>query len=507
MSIELVARAESNRERLAIVDPEKTATYADLLAASSHVAGRLLGAASDLGDRRVAYLVAPGADHVAALWGIWRAGGVAVPLALSHPSRELAQLIDDADPTYLIADATHADRLADIAQARSMPLHTIENLVQPAVVNLPRVEDKRPALMVYTSGTTGRPKGVVTTHAQVACQVSSVSGAWGWRADDRILHVLPLHHVHGLHVALGGALFSGACCDFLCPFDADAVWERFASGEISVFMAVPTVYRRLVAAWEADSARQERWSRGARTLRLMVSGSAALPVDLLERWATIAGQRLLERYGMTEIGMALSNPLDGERRAGAVGQPLPGVELRIVNEAGAACDPGAAGEIVVRGPQVFTEYWRRQEETAAAFRDGWFLTGDEGVLEDGYYRIVGRRSVDIIKTGGYKVSALEIEEVLRGHPVVQEIAVVGVDDPDWGERVCAAVELAADSMTPQQGRVGSGDQLSEEIREWARTQLAPYKVPKQVRFVDELPRNAMGKVMKPALRELFRDPH
>ena len=282
MSIELVARAENNRERLAIVDPE-TATYADLLAASAHVAGRLLAGVRDLENNRVVYLVGPSADHVAALWGIWRAGGVAVPLAMSHPARELAALIDDADPICMIADAAHAERLAGIAADRELALHSIENLVLPVAAELPDVEARRPALMVYTSGTTGRPKGVVTTHAQVASQVGSVSGAWGWSPDDRILHVLPLHHVHGLHVALGCALFSGACCEFLGPFDATTVWQRFASGEISVFMAVPTVYRRLVAAWESDSERQEQWSRGARTLRLMVSGSAALPVDLLQR--------------------------------------------------------------------------------------------------------------------------------------------------------------------------------------------------------------------------------
>ncbi len=505
MAIELIVRAENNRERLAIVGPEGPATYANLLTASAHTAGRLLGDVCDLDGNRVAYLVGPGTDHVATLWGIWRAGGVAVPLAVSHPARELAMIIDDAEPICLIADAAHEAQLLDIAADRDLPLHKIKDLVRPVVSTLPEVEEQRAALMVYTSGTTGRPKGVVTTHAQVAAQVGSVSGAWGWRADDRILHVLPLHHVHGLHVALGSALIAGACCEFLVPFDAAAVWDRFASGEISVFMAVPTVYRRLVWAWEANGTHQEEWSRGARTLRLMVSGSAALPVDLLERWEAITGQRLLERYGMTEIGMALSNPLDGERRAGSVGQPLPGVELCVVDADGAECDPGTSGEIVVRGPQVFAEYWHREEETATVFRDGWFLTGDEAVLDDGYYRIVGRRSVDIIKTGGYKVSALEIEEVLRGHPKVSDIAVVGVDDADWGERVCAAVEVAAGGTVRQQP--GSVDEagLAEQLRTWARAQLAPYKVPKQVRVVDELPRNAMGKVMKPTLRALFHD--
>lgn len=224
----------------------------------------------------------------------------------------------------------------------------------------------------------------------------------------------------------------------------------------------------------------------------MVSGSAALPVATLEEWRTLSGHTLLERYGMTELGMALSNPLRGERRPGYVGTPLPDVVVRLVDERGAPVSPGTPGEIEVRGPGVFLEYWQRPDATRAAFRDGWFRTGDTAVLEQGAYRILGRSNVDIIKTGGFKVSALEIEEELRTHPAIAECAVVGVDDPWWGERVCVAVELADGAAL-----------VLEELQAWCKERLAPYKVPRALRTVDVLPRNAMGKVLKPEVSKLF----
>jgi malonyl-CoA/methylmalonyl-CoA synthetase len=225
----------------------------------------------------------------------------------------------------------------------------------------------------------------------------------------------------------------------------------------------------------------------------MVSGSAALPVSVFERWQAISGHALLERYGMTEIGMALGNPLRGERRPGTVGQPLPGVAVRLVDDAGADVrQEGQPGEIWVRGDGVFKEYWRRPDATRAAFRDGWFLTGDTAVVERGYHRILGRSSVDIIKTGGFKVSALEIEEVLRAHPAVADCAVVGVDDPEWGQRVCAAVVLRACAVLDLAA-----------LRGWARERIAIYKVPTRLRLLDTLPRNAMGKVTKPEVQRLF----
>jgi malonyl-CoA/methylmalonyl-CoA synthetase len=235
------------------------------------------------------------------------------------------------------------------------------------------------------------------------------------------------------------------------------------------------VYHRLIASYDAAPVPTQRArSDGARQVRLMMSGSAALPRATLDRWREITGHTLLERYGMTELGMALSNPLHGERRPGFVGAPLPGVDVRLVDD-----------ELEVRGPGVFLEYWQRPAETADAFHDGWFRTGDVAVLEDGAYRLLGRRNTDIIKSGGYKISALEIEDTLRGHPSIADCAVTGVDDVEWGERVKATVELA------------SGCNLTlDQLQEWARSRLAPYKIPRELECVSALPRNAMGKVMK-----------
>jgi malonyl-CoA/methylmalonyl-CoA synthetase len=493
---------------VALSTPRGQWTYEALAANSRGVSQRLLetaraaedGArrhrAHDLAEARVCYLVSPGLDHVAVQWGIWGSGGVAVPMAVSHPPPELAYVLDDARPEMVVADPHHLARLAPLARSRGIPVLRTDDIVRPSEPEgptLPVVEPSRPAMMLYTSGTTGRAKGVVSTHANIHAQIEALVDAWGWEASDRILHVLPLHHVHGIVNALCCALWSGATCEFQQPFDPTAVWERLAGRDITLFMAVPTIYHRLIQRWdEAGSGEREKWSSGARQLRLMVSGSAALPVPVLERWKRITGQTLLERYGMTEIGMGLSNPLAGERRPGTVGTPLPGVEARVVDERGTPVPDGQAGQIQIRGPQVFREYWGRPEETSEAFANGWFQTGDEAVVEDGYWRILGRRSVDILKSGGYKISALEVEAVLLDHPGISECAVVGVPDDEWGERVCAAV-VVADGSTID----------NDELRRWAKQRLAPYKVPRTMRCVDQLPRNAMGKVTKRAVAALF----
>ena len=264
-----------------------------------------------------------------------------------------------------------------------------------------------------------------------------------------------------------------------------------ASGELTLFMAVPTIYTRLIAAWDdAGAADRHRWSAGAAHARLMVSGSAALPVSTLGRWQEITGHTLLERYGMTELGIALSNTLE-RRVPGTVGEPLPNVSVRVVGDTGHDVPDGDPGELLVRGPQVFLEYWRRAAETAAAFTDGWFRTGDVAVHEPDGFRLLGRSSVDIIKTGGEKVSALEIEEVYRTHPDVADIAVVGVPDPEWGERVCAA--MVVDAAAPS----------ADALRAWGKERLAAAKVPSRFAFVTELPRNSMGKVTKADVGKLF----
>ena len=479
--------------RLAIIAPDGTYTYPELEEGAQRVASTLLDGGDDLREARVAFMVTPGCAYAAVQRGIWRAGAVAVPLALSHPEPELAYVLQDSGASIAVADPVHARMLAPLAAAAGIRFVSTTYALRARIGDLPtHIGAPRRAMIIYTSGTTGRPKGVVSTHATIGAQISSLVEAWEWVPSDRLLLTLPMHHVHGIINGLGSALAVRATCE-VRPFQPEMVWDRLASGEITVFTAVPTMYHRLVASWEAAGPdEQRRRSDGARRLRLMMSGSAALPVQILQRWREITGHTLLERYGMTEIGMALSNPLHGERRPGFVGAPLPNVEVRIVDESAAVAADGTAGELEVRGPSVFTEYWNRPEETARAFRDGWFRTGDVAVRDAGDYRLLGRTSVDIIKTGGFKVSALEIEEVLRLHPAIAECAVVGIADAEWGERVALAVEL----------KPGTGVTLAD-LQEWARPQLAPYKVPRALVSVDTLPRNAMGKVLKPSVAALF----
>jgi malonyl-CoA/methylmalonyl-CoA synthetase len=481
--------------RPAIVAVDGTYSYDDLDAASRRVAASLLRGAIDLEQARIAFLTPPSFAYAAVQRGVWQAGGVAVPLAVSHPPGELEYVIRDSGAATVIVGDAHRDMLAPIAASAGARLVTVADaLAHSPVDRPPHIGAPRRAMIIYTSGTTGRPKGVVSTHASIGAQVSSLVSAWGWRPTDRLLLCLPLHHVHGIINGLGSALAVRATCEILPAFDATVVWDRLASGDITVFTAVPTIYTRLIASWDAASPQtQQTRSAGVRAVRLMMSGSAALPVHVLQRWHAITGHTLLERYGMTEIGMALSNSLDGGRRPGFVGTPLPGVEVRLVDERVEPVSEGTPGELEVRGPSVFLEYWQRPEETRAAFRDGWFRTGDVAVVENGSFRLLGRTSVDIIKTGGFKVSALEIEEILRSHPAIAECAVVGVADEEWGERVAVALELKPD-----------GTLSLDALQEWARPQLAPYKIPRALINVAALPRNAMGKVLKPEVAALFK---
>ncbi len=398
--------------------------------------------------------------------------------------------------TGVLVDARNAARLAPLAAERGIRLVCLGEeaaSVGPATRRpWPDLKSGGRALVLYTSGTTGKPKGAVHTHGSLAAQVASLSQAWEWRSDDAIPNVLPLHHTHGLVNVTLCALASGARVEMSAGFDAEACWRRLEEGGLTLFMAVPTVYAKLVAAWDAAGhATRIRRSEACRQLRLMVSGSAALPVPLFARWEELSGHRLLERYGMTEIGMALSNPLRGDRVPGSVGAPLPGVDVALVEESGKECADGEPGELHVNGPTLFLEYHGRREETAKAFADGWFLTGDVAVRGGGAFRILGRASMDILKSGGYKISALEIEEVLRLHPAIRDVAVVGLPDEEWGERVAAAIVAEGEPPT------------LETLRVWARNRLAPYKVPSRLVVVPDLPRNAMGKVTKPAVKTLF----
>ncbi|MFT3774443.1 MAG: AMP-binding protein [Minicystis sp.] len=492
----LAALAEGRPgSRTAIEDDHGSQSFSALYEGALRAREALCPRNTSLAGRRVAILLSPCAAWVEAFTGVILGGGVAVPLSPLYPAAELGWFAADADADTVIVGEEHDDRAGPMTAGR--------RLLRPA--DLRSAEPGEPAdvaadetaLLLYTSGTTGKPKGAMITHDNVFVQASLLHSAWGYRDDDSLLHALPLHHLHGLGISLLTSVLAGARSRMLPRFDARRVWDELARGGVTVWMAVPTMYQKLIEAFDAaDAATQARWAAGARALRLATSGSAALPVTLAARWREIAGAVPLERFGMTEIGVGMSNPLAVEaRRPGSVGPALPTVASRIVDEAGRDLD-GGPGELLIRGPSVFKGYFRREDATRAAFtEDGWFKTGDVAErAPDGYVRLLGRTSVDILKSGGYKLSALEIEEALRENDAVAEVAVVGVPDETWGDRVVAVV-------VPAPGR--AADCEAEVLRAWAKDRLAPYKVPREVIVTSALPRNALGKVVKPELLKMM----
>ncbi|GAB4051087.1 acyl-CoA synthetase [Spirosoma litoris] len=490
--ITIVQQAHRHPTNTAILSGGQTYTYAQLLAYSEQFGQQLLTGRTDLAEARVAFMVEPGFDYVMVQWGIWRAGGIAVPLCTTYPPASLQYVIDDTAADIIVASNRYASILQPIAEIRTIRFIELGLSDDHSSSVLPDVDPARGAMILYTSGTTNLPKGVVSTHANLDAQMSTLITAWEWQSTDHILCVLPLHHVHGIVNVIGCALWAGACCEFLPEFSASAVFAAFQRGAINLFMAVPTIYFKLIAHWESlPETEQQILTDTMRTFRLMVSGSAALPVTVMEKWERVSGHTLLERYGMTEIGMAISNPYRGKRVPGHIGQPLPGVGVRLVDEQDEAVDEGQPGEIQVKAATVFREYWQRPQATQDAFTDdGWFRTGDVAVLDEGSYKILGRSSIDIIKSGGYKLSALEIEEVLRTHPAIGDCGVIGLADEEWGE-IVGAVLIASEPID------------LAELNQWMRTQMAAYKVPRHYRIVTELPRNAMGKVTKNDLKKLF----
>jgi len=492
--LELIARARAHGDAIALRSGSEEYSYADLLNRSGTLAAAIRGEKSDLKEARIAFLAPAGFDYVSTQWAIWRAGGVTVPLCLSAAEPELEYTLTDSETSQVVATRQHAEKVKSLCERLNLRLLIVEDVQETPDRELPEISPDRRGMILYTSGTTSKPKGVVTTHANIQAQIESLIDAWEWQADDRIPLFLPLHHIHGIINISSCASWIGATVEAFPHFEMETILNRVEAGAYTVFMAVPTIYVKLIEALEAmpEETRAAK-IKGFSAMRLIISGSAALPASVHEKWTALTGQKLLERYGMTEIGMALSNPYHGERRPGAVGQPLPNVEIRLRSDKGdPVTEEGEPGEIQVRGPGVFHEYWNRPEVTAESFDDGWFRTGDMAVVETGYYRIMGRLSVDIIKSGGYKLSALEIEAALLQHPVIRECAVIGLPDDTWGEMVAAAVVLEKDEALD-----------IESLRKWCRDQLSTYKIPKRLLVVDALPRNAMGKVTKPALTKLF----
>ena len=465
-------------------------TYETLVERTARTAAWLAEQGVDPGDRVAICLpktVACFQLHLAAC----SMGAVSLPLNPAYSAAELEYLLQDSGAKVVVgslqpdweetaeylgtAVATTViridpDRFGELLSRRAMDLSSVQ------------IDPDQTALMLYTSGTTGQPKGACMSHRSLTANMDMLGEAWGWSSHDVLLHALPLFHVHGLLVALHGALHAGASSVVHSGFNADRTLHDLRSGKCNVFMGVPTMYRRLL-----DVAGDEH--AAMRHIRLLTSGSDRLPVESFRRIEEKFGFRVVERYGMTETGIMTSNPLNGDRVAGQVGIPLPGVEMRVADpDTGLASRPGVVGEFQTRGPHVFSGYWRDPEKTARAFTDdGWFRTGDLGRCdENGRLEIKGRMK-DLIISGGLNVYPSEVEQALAKHPAVEQCAVVGVPDAEWGESVSAFVVSCARGVG------------ARELIDYCRQSLASYKTPKRVVFVESLPRNAMGKVQKAKL--------
>ncbi len=477
------------RTLLTLADGQRY-SFADLDALSAQMAGalRALGVGH---DDRVAVQVDKSPAALALVFAIWRTGAVLVPLNTAYTDAELEHFVKDARPRVLIVDPARQTGAAALENLGSTRLVTLDGqgdgtlktiwITQPVRFPCePRAADDLAAIC-YTSGTTGKPKGALLSHGNLTANAATLRTLWGFTSRDVLLHVLPIYHVHGLFVAINTLMLAGGTFYWLPRFDLDQVVQ--ALPRVSAMMGVPTYYTRLLE--------DARFTRDlVNSVRLFISGSAPLQVQTFAGFEARTGQRILERYGMSETGMLTSNPLEGARKPGTVGPPLPDVSLRIVNEHGRSCAVGETGAIEVRGPNVFGGYWQLPETTAEAFRaDGYFITGDLGCFDaDGYVQIVGRAK-DLIISGGLNVYPKEIEQVLDDLADIAESAVIGVPHGDLGEAVVAVVVPAA-------GRSVDEDAL----RSATRAVLAPYKVPKRVFACESLPRNAMGKVEKAALR-------
>ncbi|GAB2204939.1 malonyl-CoA synthase [Roseibium sp. ROS1] len=469
-------------------------TYADMFARSAQYAGALQKLGVKAGDR-VAIQMEKTPDTLMLYLGTIRAGGVFLPLNTAYTPAEIGYFVGDAEPAVFVCDPARADELAGTAQKAGARLHTLdqngEGSLSLLADQMPTDYDNRPredddlAAILYTSGTTGRSKGAMLTHGNLASNSQTMVKYWQFTEDDVLLHALPIFHTHGLFVATNCLMMAGGSMLFLPKFDLDQVLAVLPKA--TAMMGVPTFYTRLLAS--------DRFTRDvAAHMRLFISGSAPLSAEVHKEFRERTGHAILERYGMTETNMNTSNPYDGARRPGTVGFPLPGVGLRVVDaRTGRELPDGEVGIIEIKGPNVFLGYWRMPEKTAQEFRaDGYFITGDMGrVDEDGYVSIVGR-SKDLIISGGFNVYPAEVEALLDELPGVAESAVIGVPHPDFGEAVVAV-------LAPKPGAELGQDAVQASLND----RLAKFKQPKKVHILEALPRNTMGKIQKNVLRERF----
>ena len=486
----LAAAEQAGSKPFLVEDGATVLAFADLDMRTGRLAARLAALGGKAGERIVVQ-VDKSPENVLLYLAAERLGMVYVPLNTAYTSAELAYFLGDAEPAVVVcrpADEAEVRGLLTTGTLVTLGTDGTGSLLDDIPDNAVPVAERTPedlAAILYTSGTTGRSKGAMLTHGNLLSNARTLETLWGWRHGDVLIHILPIYHVHGLFVALHCALLAGATVLFHRGFDPAAVVADFAGG--SVLMGVPTHYTRLTAAPELTPA-------ACANMRLFISGSAPLLAEAHERFEAKSGQRILERYGMTETGMITSNPYEGAARvAGTVGYPLPGVEVRVRGDDGALVAQGQPGVLEVRGPNVFAGYWRMPEKTAQEIRaDGFFITGDVATQEaDGRVTLVGRAK-DLIIAGGLNIYPKEIEEAIDALPGVEESAVIGVPHPDLGEGVVAVV-------VAQKG----GTLTEEAVRAALEGQLARFKQPRRVFVVEALPRNAMGKVQKAALRSVY----
>ncbi|ORX60214.1 putative long chain fatty acid CoA ligase [Piromyces finnis] len=491
-----------NSEKPAIISRGKQYQYRQLFRDILHFRNTYFNN-RNLNGERVVFLCPSSYEYVIAQWSIWCSNGIAVPLCTIHPPAEIKYTINDSKASIAIVHKSFSEFFKPIlASFPNLKYIEIDDFLEdpsPIIPNITfePVNKNNGALILYTSGTTGNPKGVVITFKNLENQIGCLIKAWKWTSEDKILHTLPLHHTHGIINVLLCPLWSGATCDMLPKFNVNKVWDLWMdeSNNYTLFMAVPTIYAKLIKLYKSFSPiLQKKATECCKQFRLMVSGSSSLPNFLFNEWKRISGHTLLERYGMTEIGMAIGNPYNGPRIPGSVGVPFPNVQVKLVcTDTGKDVSniPETPGEIRIKSPSVFKEYFNRKEQTFESFdEDGWFKTGDIAVITaDQKYRILGRASADIIKSGGYKISALEIERELLEHPYIEDCAVVGLPDPnEWGELVGLMY-------------VGSSELSINEIKNFLKPRLAKYKLPRVSCRVNEIPRNTLGKINK---REVVR---
>ena len=491
---------ETIRSRIAsparpfIIKPDGTTlTYGDMLDRTGQLANALVLAGVEPGDR-VAVQVEKSVENFLLYLAALRAGAVYLPLNTAYTLSELDYFIGDAEPKLVVCDPSKRDGLTEVAKQRGVAsVETLDaagkgSLIDAAAgapkdfADVPRADDDLAAIL-YTSGTTGRSKGAMLTHNNLSSNAQTLVDYWRFTDKDVLLHALPIYHTHGLFVAGNTITFAGGAMIFLPKFDADEVMRYLPKA--TSMMGVPTFYTRLL--------RHPGLTKAACAhMRLFTSGSAPLLAETHDEFQEKTGHAILERYGMTETNMNTSNPYDGDRIAGTVGFPLPGVEVRIADaDSGKVLPQGEIGVIEVKGPNVFPGYWRMPDKTKAEFRgDGFFITGDVGKIDErGYVHIVGRAK-DLIITGGFNVYPKEVESEIDALPGVVESAVIGCPHPDFGEGVTAVVVLKKDAKPDEKAIIAN-----------LESRLAKFKLPKRVLFVDELPRNTMGKVQKNVLRE------